>query len=187
MKSYAFFLSSLFCLTLFLVFIHVYCYIECHWLIYPNLSFLFLMGIFVFSSLGLLRTILLRTFCTCAWYTHLWGIYLHIKLQALGYTYLQIFSALPGYLPELLYQFILLPIVYNSSGWYCLPLRVFSSWLYSSISLQFKFALLWLSVRLSIFSCDYWTFGFPFLWNICLCLLFRFPLSWAFLLFVGNL
>lgn len=33
-------------------------------------------------------------------------------------------------------------IVYNSSSWYCLPLKVFSSWLFSSISLQFKFAFL---------------------------------------------
>lgn len=27
-------------------------------------------------------------------------------------------------------------------------------------------------------------FGFPILWNTCLCLLFTFPLSWAFLLFI---
>ena len=68
-------------------------------------------------------------------------------------------------------------------GWYCLPLRIFSSWLYSSVSLKFKFAFLWLLMWLSTFSCDYWHLDFLFC-EVCVCLLFTFPLTWAFFLFI---
>lgn len=68
-------------------------------------------------------------------------------------------------------------------GWYCLPLRTYSSWLYSSVSLKFKFAFLWLLMWLSTFSCDYWHLDFLFC-EVCVCLLFTFPLTWAFFLFI---